>query len=220
MSMNARNITSQAGSQPSRMSREASQALTRANLMQAATRLFIEKGYGGASIRDIVELAGYTQGAFYSNYESKESLLLEMLRKHMQNEAAQLADLLADENSSVDAMFKKLEDWAAGIDRNMDWSMLSTELQLHARRSADFAKQYQTIWMEHKAVLAHWIAQIFSKCNVQAPLACDQIASICMAIAHGLSLQRAATGDAAPVTALIVVLRGLIAAGGAPAQQL
>jgi len=42
--------------------------------MQAATTLFAERGFGQVSIEQICEAAGYTRGAFYSNFDSVDEL--------------------------------------------------------------------------------------------------------------------------------------------------
>lgn len=51
---------------------------TRSELLAAAARVFIAKGYEGASVADIAQQAGYTKGAFYANFASKEELILEL----------------------------------------------------------------------------------------------------------------------------------------------
>ena len=54
---------------------------TRAELIQAATRVFAAKGFEAASVADIAQDAGYTKGAFYSHFSSKEELFLTMLKE-------------------------------------------------------------------------------------------------------------------------------------------
>ena len=58
------------------MTRAESQARTRAELLAAAARVFERRGYGGASIAEIAQDAGFTHGAVYSNFEGKEDLFL------------------------------------------------------------------------------------------------------------------------------------------------
>jgi len=60
--------------------RAQSQARTREALLEAAARLFTERGLQGASVEAIAERAGYTRGAFYSNFSSKEELFAEVLQ--------------------------------------------------------------------------------------------------------------------------------------------
>ncbi|MBU5895019.1 helix-turn-helix transcriptional regulator, partial [Vibrio cholerae O1] len=64
-----------------RLTREESQQQTREQLLETARQLFVAGGYGGTSIRDIASQAGYSQGAFYSNFASKEALLLQLLQR-------------------------------------------------------------------------------------------------------------------------------------------
>lgn len=51
---------------------------TRQRLMDAAAIVFAESGLDGASVEEICERAGYTRGAFYSNFETKDELFVEL----------------------------------------------------------------------------------------------------------------------------------------------
>lgn len=200
-----------------RLSREESQAQTRARLIDTAQQLFVSHGYGATSIRDIAEQAGYSQGAFYSNFSGKEELLLAFLRRHMETEAAQLARLTEREGRSPEQMLAALEDWAATLNRDADWSVLSIELQLHARRSPGFAAAYQQVWDAHRAALGRVVGQLFAHCGRKPPAEADELAAAFMALAHGLALQRV-DGRPDPSGRLIMVfLRALL--GGAGLQD-
>ncbi|WP_207226363.1 TetR/AcrR family transcriptional regulator [Corticibacter populi] len=200
-----------ATSSVTRLSRPARQAQTREALLATARRLFIENGYGGTSIRDIAEQAGYSQGAFYSNFDSKEALLLELLRGHMQAEAEQLAVLVAPAQRSLEAILDDLQAWAGTLDSDVNWSMLSVELQLNAQRCETFAAAYRAIWQQHAQTLAQLIGQMFAQRGMRPPVANEAIASALMALVHGLALQRAATGTAATGQMVVIFLRGLLA---------
>lgn len=63
-----------------RLTREESKARTRAELLRAASRLFLRKGFTDTSLADIAEEAALTKGAVYSNFESKEDLFLALLQ--------------------------------------------------------------------------------------------------------------------------------------------
>ena len=63
-----------------RLTREQSKAQTRQRLVLAAQSIFIDKGFIAASVEDITAMAGYTRGAFYSNFGSKSELFLEILK--------------------------------------------------------------------------------------------------------------------------------------------
>ena len=68
---------------------------TRDKLFDAAARVFEEQGIGGASIEAIAAEAGFTRGAFYSNFESKDELIIAMLEDHVEQSIRRNRDLLA-----------------------------------------------------------------------------------------------------------------------------
>lgn len=53
-------------------------------LLHAAVRVFDRKGYAGASVREVAEMAGVTKPALYYHFGSKEGLLLAILRQAQQ----------------------------------------------------------------------------------------------------------------------------------------
>ena len=63
-----------------RMTRSESQARTRKALVRAAGEVFVERGFQRASVEAIAERAGFTRGAFYSNFASKEEVFAELLQ--------------------------------------------------------------------------------------------------------------------------------------------
>ena len=65
---------------------------TRQRLLQAAYDTVAHYGYEAASIRHIVERAGFSKGAFFSNFENKESILLELMQKQQQDHLHLLKD--------------------------------------------------------------------------------------------------------------------------------
>jgi AcrR family transcriptional regulator len=64
-------------------------------LFEAAARVFEEQGIGGASIEAIAAAAGFTRGAFYSNFASKDELIIAMLEDHVEQSIRRNLDLLA-----------------------------------------------------------------------------------------------------------------------------
>src|SRR6201996_8512282 len=75
---------------------------TRDKLFEAAARVFEEQGIGGASIDAIAEAAGFTRGAFYSNFASKDELIVAMLEDHADRSVQHYRDLLARHRKAGD----------------------------------------------------------------------------------------------------------------------
>jgi AcrR family transcriptional regulator len=71
-------------------------------LFDAAARMFEEKGIGSASIEAIAAAAGFTRGAFYSNFKSKDELIIAMIEDHVAQSIRRNLDLLARHNNLAD----------------------------------------------------------------------------------------------------------------------
>jgi len=75
---------------------------TRDKLFEAAARVFEEQGIGGASIEAIAAAAGFSRGAFYSNFVSKDELIIAMLEDHVAQTVRRNLDLLSRHKSLAD----------------------------------------------------------------------------------------------------------------------
>jgi AcrR family transcriptional regulator len=69
---------------------------TRDKLFEAAAQVFEEQGINAASIETIAAAAGFTRGAFYSNFASKDELIVAMLEDHVEQTIRRNLDLLAE----------------------------------------------------------------------------------------------------------------------------
>ena len=79
----------------SRLTRKEKQAHTRACLMNSAAKVFAMRGLQQASIDEVAEDAGFTKGAFYANFKSKEELFLAMLDERFAKRIADIEDVIA-----------------------------------------------------------------------------------------------------------------------------
>src|SRR5271170_242410 len=75
---------------------------TRDKLFEAAARVFEEQGIGGVSIEAIAAAAGFSRGAFYSNFKSKDELIIAMIEDHVERSIRRNLDLLATHNKLAD----------------------------------------------------------------------------------------------------------------------
>ena len=109
---------------------------TRKRLLTAAYQVFAEEGFGRASVERVCERAGYTRGAFYSNFTSLDELFLAMWE---QRSAAMIAGIRAtldgfsvDGIADIRAAVERL-DRAVPIDE--DWFRITAEFTSHALRT-------------------------------------------------------------------------------------
>jgi len=196
-----------------RLSRQETQAQTRESLIEAARKLFVERGFGGTSLRDIAEEAGYSQGAFYSNFTCKEAVLLELLKRHVAVEDSQLDAIVGNENSAIDQILLELETRFETLKEKKDWSILAVELQLHALRSPTFAESYACFWREHEQRVATLIGRMFARLRKAPPARTEQLAIGFIALVNGLVVQESVSSPARLAPTLTMFLRAIIAAG-------
>src|SRR6201982_2823747 len=71
-------------------------------LFEAAARVFEDQGIGGASIEAIAAAAGFTRGAFYSNFASKDELIIAMIENHVEQSIQRMHELLAKHKNLAD----------------------------------------------------------------------------------------------------------------------
>ncbi|CAM5624660.1 TetR/AcrR family transcriptional regulator [Streptomyces pilosus] len=126
---------------------------TRANLLDAAFSVFAAKGFGHVSIEEICEAAGYTRGAFYSNFAGLDELFFALY--------AQRAELIAEQVSGALALDGPDLDVPAAVDRvtdvlllDHDWLLVKTDFLVHAARDPEVARGL----LEHRARLRRAIA--------------------------------------------------------------
>lgn len=117
---------------------------TRERLMASAAELFAERSVQGASVEEICERAGFTRGAFYSNFESKDELVLELVRSRGEELLAVTKKAIAllpeeqlDGDGFTDIMARLMAVLAAGSAMEDHWVMVRSELQLYAHRNPD-----------------------------------------------------------------------------------
>jgi AcrR family transcriptional regulator len=159
----------------------------RTRILDAARTVFAKRGLQGASIEEIAETAGFSRGAFYSNFTDKEDLFLQLFqaRDHVQLE--EIEQLAQDTATSEDF-------WAGLRQRHVrrsatarEWFILSTELWLHAMRDPAFKRALATRY----SILRESIAASLERHlpEIGAVIAFSDAASLVLALDEGLALQ-------------------------------
>jgi len=123
---------------------------TRERLVAAAIEVFAEKGVVGAAVEEICDRAGFTRGAFYSNFGSKDELCLAAVEQEVDrnlNATHEAIDSLPDlAGRDLDALLDAAVALFLRAQRSDRVSILaSAELRLHAARSDDFRQDYRRL---------------------------------------------------------------------------
>ncbi|MQY37661.1 hypothetical protein SRB17_56650 [Streptomyces sp. RB17] len=126
---------------------------TRARLLQAAFEVFSAKGFGRVSIEEVCEAAGFSRGAFYSNFDTLDELFFALYQERADLIASQVAEALAQDGPGLDV--------PASVDRvtevlllDVDWLLVKTDFLVHAARDPETARAL----LDHRARLREAIA--------------------------------------------------------------
>ncbi|WP_063770106.1 TetR/AcrR family transcriptional regulator, partial [Streptacidiphilus melanogenes] len=132
-------VAGQAGAAPARVTRR--RALTRARLLEAAFDVFAANGFGHTTIEAVCDAAGFTRGAFYSNFTDLDELFFALYDDRSALIARQLTEALATTEGEPELTLAEL---TAQVTRELlldrDWLLVKTEFLLHAARRPGVAR--------------------------------------------------------------------------------
>jgi AcrR family transcriptional regulator len=184
-----------------RLTRSEQQARTRADLVDAAEQVFAERGFHGASVQAIAASAGYTRGAFYSNFGSKEELFAELLQRRVYGRYREMAARAAGAEPptlrEVGEQLADIQDEAGAGPLFRLW----LELLAHAGRDDAFRTSVREFWRGTRAGSAAALGAAFEAAGERPPVPLDRLATAMIALDIGLAIQHFADPDEVPASA-------------------
>ncbi|MFJ7967338.1 TetR/AcrR family transcriptional regulator [Streptomyces sp. NPDC096324] len=143
---------------------------TNERLLDAAEQAFAEYGFHGVSIAELCTRAGYTTGAFYSNYSSKSELFLALFTRRSAVVLKQLGDALDEAIVSEHPMAAFVELASAVDEETRTWFLISTEFTLHAIRNPEAAEALARHDAAMRAAIAELLAPLLATARSKVPL--------------------------------------------------
>lgn len=175
-----------------RLTRQEKQAQTQARLLRSAAEVFIERGFHGASVEEIAERAGYSRGAFYSNFASKDDLLVALLDQRLQAQIDAVTHVFRSSPSMADALVALRDQ---GRDDSEVWSMLATEFWLYAMRQPEMRPRLAELNRIERDGYVRAIEAQFAELGAAPPAPVEDLATIVQALDHHLPKMRAIDPD-------------------------
>ena len=129
-----------------RLTREQKQAVTREKLLRSALDVVARDGYDGASVERIAEEAGFSKGAFYSNFSSKEEILLELLEGNAGHDVEELADLLRDV-TDPGQVIEIVATWSDSRAAEQKWGLIAIEFLRRAQRDETLGERHRHMFV-------------------------------------------------------------------------
>ncbi|MER7754247.1 TetR/AcrR family transcriptional regulator [Kitasatospora sp. NPDC097643] len=158
---------------------------TRARLLDAAGQVLVARGYAKTTIEDVCAAAGYTRGAFYSSFESKQDLVLALFDRHSAHRLDQLEGLL---HQPAPGTARRIGELLLAVDPDeRDWILLFLEFRLDAARSPELSARLH----EHDKAVTGALARLLERHG--AKVGAQSLATFLLASREGI-LARIATG--------------------------
>lgn len=151
-----------------RLTRQESRDQTRQQLLDAAQKLVAEQGLASSSVEDIAREAGFSRGAFYSNFSDKNELFIELLRREHEKSIQDFRALFdsgvpnGELKQQVRTLFSRVHCDNGSF---MSWA----EARLLAARDATFRAQFAVLEEETQQQIAGMIATFYRLENRQPP---------------------------------------------------
>jgi len=187
---------------PRRLTRKQNQAQTRARLLEAAERVFIREGFAGSSVEKIAAEAGFTRGAFYSNFESKEQLFVELLHDRIFSAYSEVLAEQAELTGSPRERLRKGVEATRGVqeqEKGRHLFQLWLELMSLAARDEEFRKLAATFWSGNRAMAAKQAAEAFEEVGREPPIEPRHLAAAMTALDIGLAVQHLVDPEEVPL---------------------
>ena len=177
-------------------------AQTQDRLLDAAIALFAEKGVHGASVEEICERAGFTRGAFYSNFASKDDLLVAAVERkgeQILRAARQATDSVPGERiepGSVDDVIRAAMDvFLASHPIDHQWLLARGEMRLYALRNPSVRAPLRAVEQSLDTLLTQAIQAVVERQGAHLTIPPEQFVTLLNGYHEALASQALLGGD-------------------------
>ncbi|MGI5380464.1 TetR/AcrR family transcriptional regulator [Streptomyces sp. CA-251387] len=191
-----------------RLTRAESQARTREHILDTAYALFLDAGFTATSMERVAETAGYSKGAVYSNFATKNELCLAVLDRIAAEQVTQLTAAMGDAPHFEDRL-AGFARWADETIGDSSWTSLEVEFATANRRDKQVSEQLAHRRRTVTGALADLIRAQAEELGITPALPADTAALTLLSLGIGLGVQRA-FDPTVPVQPLVDLLRSVM----------
>lgn len=190
-------------------------AEVRRRLLAAAAHAFAEHGYADSRLEDIAHSAGFTKGAVYSNFGSKQGLFGAILREHSDTELTTVMSEVRDTENVAEAVGQAARLVAQRIVNDTERGQLGLEFAARAARDEPTREIVAALRGAQREAASRSIAEVARRGGFSPAVDPDLAALIVHCLSNGLSMERLADPEAVSIEtaerALATVLTALLA---------
>jgi AcrR family transcriptional regulator len=185
----------------------------RARILQAAREVFGARGFHAATIEEIADAAGLSNGAIYYNFDSKGDLFFALLEERLDERIEHMRRTLGGAPPSV-ALDAEARDATRSLKESGEWRLLLLEFIVYAARTPAFAERLQAHKRRLRAALTELLDQRLGEAGVDTQLPTEQIALAMIGLTNGLAIEELADPGAVADELLGETLRGMLPTRG------
>ena len=205
-----------AGNRRRRLTRDEKKARTRQQVLDAAGRVFLRRGFFAASLDEVAEEAGFSKGAVYSNFTDKEDLLLALVEDRTELRRRRVTELV-DPDAPMEAQAREGgEEYNHILQEERAWNPLFLEFWVCVARNPALQQRFATRYRAMKAAVAALIEDRATREGRQLPLPAENMATALFAMGNGFSLERLADPDGVPEDLFGTMIANFMAGLDAP----
>jgi len=177
-----------------RLTREESREQTTKHLLDAGQKLIAQKGLNATSVEDITAAAGYSRGAFYSNFDTKYDLFIEVLRRdHLDTHDRFMA--LCDDEIAFPQLLERVRVLYGQQYRNDESFLNWAEARMLAARDPEFRARLHEVDVEKRRDINAVVEYIFRRAGGSPPLPPAVMAMGFVSLIEGVKLTMLAAPD-------------------------
>jgi AcrR family transcriptional regulator len=187
----------------SRLTRVEQSRRNRGLVLAAAQRMFLARGYHGASLEQIADEAGFSKGVVYSQFESKADLFLVLLEQRIDerkgDNARFVERLVMRDGLTLDEGLRALAEHVTERDRaDAEWGLLVIEFRVHAARDPYLNRRYGEVHEGTVIGVAGVVARIYDAAGEALPLPAPELARMLLTVGAGARLEQATNSEVLP----------------------
>lgn len=170
-----------------RLTREESRAQTRERLIESALAVFAKHGIESTSIEEVTEAAGYSRGAFYSNFESKDDLLCAVLDREIEREGREFEKIVAATVPPRE-LISRVREYYVTMGKDETSCAFWLGLQLYALKNQMIRPRVAELMRKKRENVIEQVRRVYAAIGHQPPGSAEIVSLGLIAVAQGLAL--------------------------------
>lgn len=193
--------------------RDERRAETRQLLLRAAAHLFARHGYDGVSLDAVAEEAGFSKGAVYWHFSSKQELLASLLELHCEQRLDQARSMLAVP-MSLEERIDQISSiyFTSSSDETESWCLLFVELWMQTMREPSLRPRLAQLYRATREAVAEMIKREAERLGGSLAAPAEEVAAGLLALGDGLLMQHLVGPSETTSRSYASVLRTLLPA--------